>query len=138
MIWLRRRGHPDANWRVLQGGALALLPCAVLAPLGDSAALVLALLAPVTFLTTFPLGVAAAALQEATPNELRAQVSAFYLFVLNLVGLGLGPVGVGLLTDRVFADPAALGRAMALLASIAGPLALLALGIGARAAARTA
>ncbi|MEZ5457971.1 MAG: MFS transporter [Steroidobacteraceae bacterium] len=128
--WLRARGRLDANWRVMIGGACALLPCAVLAPLGHSAAWVLALLCPVTFLTTFPLGVAAAALQEATPNELRAQVSATYLFVLNLVGLGLGPVGVGLLTDRWFGDPLALGQAMALLAALAGPFAIISLWIG--------
>ncbi len=128
--WLRRRGHADANWRVLLAGAAALLPCAVLAPLAGSATWVLALLCPVTFLTTFPLGVAAAALQEATPNELRAQVTATYLFILNLIGLGLGPVGVGLLTDRWFADPLALGRSMATLSALAGPLAIASLWVG--------
>lgn len=127
---LRRCGHLDANWRVLVGGAVLLLPFSVLAPLGGSASIVLALLCPVTFLTTFPLGVAAAALQEATPNELRALVSATYLFVLNLVGLGLGPVGVGFLTDHVFGDPLSLGRAMSLLSLIAGPPAIACLWLG--------
>lgn len=128
--WLRRRGYADANWRVLLAGAVVLLPCTVLAPLAATAPGVLAMLCPVTFLTTFPLGVAAAALHEATPNELRAQVTATYLLVLNLIGLGLGPVGVGLLTDRWFADPLELGRSMATLSALAGPAAIVCLWVG--------
>ena len=33
---------------------------------------------------------------------MRAQVSAMYLFVVNIIGLGLGPTLVALLTDHVF------------------------------------
>jgi hypothetical protein len=33
---------------------------------------------------------------------MRAQVSALYLFVVNIIGLGAGPTAVALLTDRVF------------------------------------
>lgn len=128
--WLRQAGHADANWRVMVAGAVALLPFATLAPLAGSAKVLLALLGPVTFLTTFPLGVAAAAIQEVTPNELRARVTACCLFILNLIGLGLGPVGVGALTDHWFADPLAVGRSMAALSVLAGPLAIASLWIG--------
>jgi hypothetical protein len=37
-----------------------------------------------------------------------------YLFVLNLVGLGLGPTAVAVLTDYVFRADAAVGRSLAI------------------------
>ena len=33
---------------------------------------------------------------------MRAQVSAMYLFAVNLIGLGAGPTVIALITDRVF------------------------------------
>tara|TARA_B100000965_G_C18939618_1_gene476714 strand:- start:131 stop:520 length:390 start_codon:yes stop_codon:yes gene_type:complete len=49
-------------------------------------------------------GPAASAAQEMTPNQMRAQASAFYLFLTNLIGLGLGPTVVALFTDYIFSD----------------------------------
>jgi hypothetical protein len=46
--------------------------------------------------------VAPAAIQQMMPNVLRGQASAIYLFVVNLIGLGLGPTAVALMTDYVF------------------------------------
>ena len=50
-------------------------------------------------------GVGPMAINQVTPNQYRAQVSAVYLFVLNILGLGVGPPLVGLLTDHLFHDP---------------------------------
>ena len=36
------------------------------------------------------------------PNNMRGQASAIYLFVVNFVGLGIGPSAVAILTDYVF------------------------------------
>jgi MFS family permease len=52
------------------------------------------------------------AINQVTPNQLRAQVSAVYLFVVNAFGLGLGPPLVGWITDHVFHDPAKLRYAL--------------------------
>src|SRR5262249_29269645 len=54
--------------------------------------LALILLVPFAFLHSGMYGVAPAALQQVAPNEMRAQISAMYLFVVNLVGLGVGPM----------------------------------------------
>ena len=51
-----------------------------------------------------PFGVAPAAIQQMMPNTMRAQASALYLFVINLIGLGLGPTAVATLTEDVFRD----------------------------------
>jgi MFS family permease len=51
-------------------------------------------------------GVGPMAVNQVTPNQYRAQVSAVYLFVVNALGLGVGPTLVPLLNDHVFHDPA--------------------------------
>ena len=38
------------------------------------------------------------------PNQMRGQASAVYLFIVNLVGLTLGPQILAILTDYVFQD----------------------------------
>jgi MFS family permease len=101
---LTRRGHRDAHFRVgLIVCVLILLPT-VFYPLMPSSELALTLLVPFAFLHSAMYGVAPAALQQVVPNEMRAQVSAMYLFVVSLVGLGAGPTAVALVTDRVFRD----------------------------------
>jgi hypothetical protein len=60
------------------------------------------LLALLLFFGAFPAGGAAAVIQEITPGEMRAQASTLYLFVVNLIGLRLGPTAVALVTDFVF------------------------------------
>ncbi len=57
------------------------------------------------FFSSFPYGSATAAIQEIVPNNMRAIFSAFFLFVVNIIGLGLGPLSVGFFNDAVFHDP---------------------------------
>ena len=45
------------------------------------------------------------AVNQVTPNQMRAQVSAVYLFVINVLGLGVGPALIPFINDRVFHDP---------------------------------
>ncbi len=57
------------------------------------------------FTSSLPYGASTAALQEIIPANMRGTFSAFYLFVINLIGLGCGPLLVGLINDRVFGTP---------------------------------
>lgn len=57
------------------------------------------------FFSSFPYGSATAAIQEIVPNKMRAIFSAFFLFVVNIIGLGFGPLTVGFLNDTVYNDP---------------------------------
>lgn len=61
-----------------------------------------ALLGLITFCFTAQTGLALTALQMITPNELRGQVSALFLLVVNVIGLGVGPVLVPLLSRHIF------------------------------------
>ena len=75
-------------------------------------------------------GVGGVALQLITPNEYRARMTAFYFFVVNLVGLGFGPICIALLTDELFQNDAALQYSIATVAAIALPIAAIILTLG--------
>ena len=86
----------------------------------------LAFISPSFFVIGFT-GVAAAALQIGTPARMRGQVSAVYLLVFNLLGLGLGPSIVAAFTDFVFRDETRVGSSIALTFIIFAPLAMIAM-----------
>ena len=67
---------------------------------------------------------AMAVLQDIAPNQLRGQVIALYLLAANLIGLGVAPTLVGLVTDQVFADEMMLQKSMAVVAFSAAAVAL--------------
>jgi MFS family permease len=50
-------------------------------------------------------GVGPMAINQVTPNQYRAQISALYLFVVNALGLGVGPTLVPFVNEHVFHDP---------------------------------
>lgn len=64
-----------------------------------------------------------AALQSVTPNEMRGQVTALYLFVFSVIGMGIGPTFIAAFTDYMFADEKMLRYAMAVSAAIMLPIA---------------
>jgi MFS family permease len=127
---LRLRGRDDAELRVALLAAIAWLPFGVLFPLMRRDSWAAALLAPAVFCSSAPFGVAPAAIQRMMPNPMRAQASALYLFVINLIGLGLGPTAVALVTDRVFHDPGAVGSSLSLVGLVADSTAVVLLWLG--------
>jgi len=92
-------------------GAFLLLPPAYLL---TDARWTMALLVPGIFFLALPMGTSAAALQRIFPNQVRGQVSALFLFLLNLGGLSLGPLMPGLLNDRLFHSEKMLGASLAI------------------------
>lgn len=116
---MAKRGRSDANMRVGLYAALGALPMVVLFPLMDSAFWASMLLALAVFCLSMPFGVAPAAIQEIMPNSMRGQASAIYLFVITLIGLGVGPTAVALVTDFVFADDAALRYSLLIVTTLA-------------------
>jgi len=130
---LMRRGRTDAKLLVAAVAASGLLVTDLLFPLMPTAAGALVLFVPLSVFAAVPFGVGAAAVQELFPNQMRAQGSALYLFALSIIGLGVGPTGVALLTDYVFRDDAALRYSLAVASTVAmlGAVALLWTGLGA-------
>ncbi|MFN2098469.1 spinster family MFS transporter [Altererythrobacter sp. MF3-039] len=100
--------------------SVALVPFAASAPMMPSAALSLAMLAPVVFLSAFCFGLAVISLQLATPERLRARISAIYLLVVNLTGIGLGGTLVAAISDHVLGgEGMRIGEAMAIVGGAA-------------------
>lgn len=127
---LRKRGHRDASLRVGLFAAIAWLPGGILYCLSTDARLAAVLLAPTIFFAAMPFGVAPAAIQEMMPNEMRGQASAIYLFVVNLVGLGLGPTAVAMMTDYVFRNDQAVNYSLLIVNTTAQILAAVLLWMG--------
>lgn len=112
--WLTARGKQDAAIRVCIGIAISTGITGTLAQLSDSLTLVWVLTALLNFTLSSYSALAPMALGLVTPNQMRGQVSAVYLLVLNLIGLGVGPVLVPLISDHVLQDPTQLRPAMAI------------------------
>lgn len=109
-----KAGRVDAGLRVCLYGAMFAMPCCLAFPLVASSTWAAVWLMPAAFGLAMPFGVAPAAIQEIMPNALRSQASAVYLFIVNLIGLGLGPTAVALCTDYLFKNDLAVRYSLAL------------------------
>jgi MFS family permease len=109
---LAASGRRDAILRAALIGILCGVPFLLVTPLLPDARLATITLGGAVFFMAYPQGLPAAALQVITPNPLRAQMTAIYFFIGNLIASGLGPTIPALLNDYVFRDPAQLRYAL--------------------------
>jgi hypothetical protein len=128
--YLTSKGSQNAPLQTILLCSVFTLVFAVLAPLMPSPTACLGGLAVATFFILAPFGLAPVAIQAMTPNEMRGQISALYLFSINILGLGLGSTVVGLITDFLFQDEAKVGWSISLAIGIEVPLAILFMLIG--------
>lgn len=119
---LARRGHLDAQLRVAAYGYVGCGVFGALAPLMPTAPAALIMLAPAIFFSNMPYSCAGTAIQLIVPNRARAQVTAIYVTFTTLVGLVVGPIVIGLMTDHVFRDPAQVRYSLAIVVATAAPV----------------
>jgi MFS family permease len=81
-------------------------------------------------------GVNIAVLQTVTPVRMRGQVSATYLFITNMTGLGIGPTAIAASSDYLFHRESAVGWSIALVGTASMIVAVLILQAGKGAIAR--
>jgi MFS family permease len=135
---LQRQGRDDANMRVVIWSTACAVPFLAAAPLMPTGELSIAVMAVGLFAGAWLLGPQNAALQVITPNRMRGQITALFLFVFNVIGFGLGPSFVAFTSTHVFGGGAhALGRALALTQAVMGPIAVLVFATGLRAFGRS-
>ena len=111
-------GAPHARMRFCAWATLAGTVGAILFPLVPSLggfAVAFTLFFAAAAVTV---GAAPSALQQLTPNRMRATVSAGYVFVINLVGLGLGPTATAMLGDQLFPFQSGIRYAIAIVAPL--------------------
>ncbi len=128
--FLAERGYRDANMRLGLIVTLAWLPTGIFFPLMPNATWAVALLIPTYFLVSAPWGAAAAAVQQVMPNSMRGQATAIYLLAINLIGGGLGPTAVALVTDYVFHNDYSLKYSLVIIGTISHLASALLLWIG--------
>ena len=90
----------------------------------------LALYALYTFLAYLSPGPQNAALQIITPNQMRAQITAIFILIFNLVGVGIGPTLVAVFTDYVLGAPELLRHSLSIAGITLAPLAALVTWLG--------
>jgi MFS family permease len=125
-----RAGRDDANMRVVLLGKLVALPASILFPFMPNAYLAVAVSTFGLFCLSWTAAPLNAALQIITPNQMRGQITALFLFVFNVIGFGLGPTIVALFTDYVFHAESQIGLSLAVTALILGPLGTLVIWLG--------
>ena len=128
---LLSRGNRDANMKVILFGYAIGIPFAVAGPLMPTPALAITMFMVAYFFTNFHV-LAPACIVAITPNQMRGQISALYVFIVNILGLGLGPSVVAVFTDFIFASDMALGKSLAATSAILGPLGFIVLYFGLR------
>lgn len=121
--WLAQ-GKPAARFRVTLVAWVLIVPSASLWSLMPSAALAFAMLALVVTGTAIAQAAAPPSVQDVFPNTMRGQAIALYLLLAGLVGIGLGPMLVALVTDHLFGDDSKLGLSIVV---VAVPMTLLGL-----------
>jgi MFS family permease len=125
----------------LEVGAISMVTAAVGAvmyPLQDSPAHIIAWLSVTFFGAWMAIACVAAALMEVMPNRMRGQATAIYFFIISLLGIGSGPTVVAMLTDYVFGDPASVRWSLMIAPTTAYALAAVFFWLGRRPYARSA
>jgi len=131
--WLAERywkqGRHDANIRVVVISTIVAVPLAIAAPLMPSPWLA----AGLTLVGAIFGGMAAptenAALQSVTPNHLRGQVTFLFLFIMNVIGMGLGPFIIAAFSEYIFSE-SAIRYSIVLGAVLMGPPAVVVFWLG--------
>lgn len=117
---LYQRGMKDSLMRTCVGFMLIFVPPAAIAPLMPTGELAILVLIPAAIGGAAVTAAGAAGLMMYTPNQLRAQVTALYYFVINVLGLTLGPTAVALVTDYGFGQDTALRYSLSIVCAAAG------------------
>ncbi|WP_250632800.1 spinster family MFS transporter [Rhodoflexus caldus] len=94
--------------------AAALIPVMLALPFLKTTWQGMAAFIPAVLLLSAPVGVTAAFVQHLVPAESRGLASASLLLCQNLLGLGLGPTLVALLTDYYFGKPDAIAQSLSI------------------------
>ncbi|RYG14155.1 MAG: MFS transporter [Burkholderiales bacterium] len=117
---LSARGHEDAQMRAALISVCIGIVGAIGAALSPTPWMAVLMLLPASVGTTAATASGLSALMTVTPNQMRAQASACYYLVVNLLGLTLGPTGIAIFTDYVFKDSGALRYSVASVSALAG------------------
>ena len=110
---LKKRGYQDANVRTMLAASIIAIPFSTIAPLAGTADMTLILLWPAVMLSGSYLGIMAVSIVEITPNQMRGQITAVYIFATSMIGMALGGSILAAFTDFLYQDDALLHYSIA-------------------------
>jgi MFS family permease len=119
--FLKSKGHQASNLQLLMISAVISAMVAFPLFLTKSEPVLLTALVITNIVAAAPFGAAAAAMQEMSPRAMRGIAASVLVFLLNFIGLTLGPPAVALVTDNIFKDPTKVGLSL-LLVTLVGRL----------------
>lgn len=122
---LARIGFNDGLVRVATVAGLGLGVSATGLLLSETYGQALFFAGVAAFFYSLPQAMSASAIQLVTPNRMRGVATSLYIFTINVVGLGIGPTAVAMISDNVFEDPTRVGEALAIVCLGAALLAFL-------------
>jgi predicted MFS family arabinose efflux permease len=119
---LRAHGMADAPHLIQAGGSVLCIPAAVIFCSSTRIGVSMAgyILFNLLVFAATPAGMTG--WQLLTPRRCQGLVIALLLAVVTLIGVGVGPVVVGALTDRIFGGQNALGTSLLLVIFVAGTI----------------
>lgn len=116
--WLRaRRGDAPVLLGLIGAGGTLLLGVSVV--LVNSLTASTLLVMPLYVFKLLPAATMYASIQLMTPNRMRGQIFALVLFVDAMVGMGLGPLSIGFVTDVVLGDEQRIGLSILIVVVVA-------------------
>jgi len=119
--WLAKR-RKDANIRATAYIFACATVCAILAPLMPSGGLAISFMAAASMFGLAGAPAQNAAIQRVAPNEMRGQVTAFYLFMFT-VSAAMGSYVIGAVSTYVVGDPEKIWQALLIVAAVFMPVA---------------
>jgi len=119
--WLAKR-HKDANIRATAYIFACATACAILAPLMPSGELAIAFMAASSMFGLAGAPAQNAAIQRVAPNEMRGQVTAFYLFMFTTAA-AMGSYVIGAVSSYIVVDPDKIWQALLIVAAVFMPIA---------------
>jgi MFS family permease len=125
-----RQGRADAPLRVVVISRLISVPVLMAMPLMPNPWLATAMLAIAQFALLLGTPSQSAALLVVTPNPMRGQVMALYLFMVMVVGSGFGPFLVGWMDNYVFHNEAMLRWSLVTILVILQPISITVIALG--------
>lgn len=117
--WFIQKGRKDAPMITGVIGIVGLVLPLIAFTQVSQLWLAVTILAPAMFFASFPMPISTTAMQMLAPNQLRAQISAIFLLISNLVAVGIGTTLVALVTDKVFENPLMVGTSLSIVGGIA-------------------
>ena len=117
--YFQKQGRSDASMRAGMIGAFCLVVPVSLFSVMPNLNLSIILIVASLFFASFPLATSAAAMQLASPPHMRAQVSALFLLISNLIGMAIGTTLIALITDYVFKNDLSVGLSVSIVGGVA-------------------